>query len=422
MEVLDVIHAENIAKGIDLYSGDCLQVLPQLAENSVDSCVCDPPYHLTSIVKRFGAEDAAPAKEGKTGAYARASRGFMGKVWDGGEIAFEPETWAEVYRVLKPGGHLLAFGAPKNFGFMQYAISQAGFEVRDVIAWIFGSGFPKSHNIGDGWGTALKPAYEPIILARKPLSESTIAANAVRWGVGALNIDGCRVETDESLGGGAYVGSAPHTEGWGFKNGQAGEFKQPTGRWPANIIHDGSAEVVEAFPDTMAGGQVRGTEKSESTADVYGDYQQRSTVRHPDGFGSAARFFYTAKADQDDRLGSKHPTVKPVDLMQYLVRLVTPKNGLVLDPFSGTGTTGEAAFREGMRAVLIERESEYQDDIRRRMKLALAGPDERQVAIVKAKGLTEAPGPLFADIWKEPYWNEDGTVRTPPREMIKRTT
>lgn len=466
-----MFHAETIAEGVTLYPGDCMAVLAGLEPNSVDSCVTDPPYHLTSIVKRFGAENAAPAKEGKTGAYKRASAGFMGKQWDGGEIAFEPETWAAVYRVLKPGGHLLAFGAPKNFGFMQVAMAKAGFEIRDVLCWVFGSGFPKSHDVSkgidreagaereftatgkpvkriipgadqakqgwektngrvyvpgqssaatdaarqwDGWGTALKPAYEPIILARKPLT-GTVAANVQEHGTGALNIDGCRVETDEikelsgereahktrtTLVDGMCGGSLRH-DGSGTNN--------PLGRWPANLLHDGSAEVVEAFPESSGGAwPANGIGFGYS-----GGERKQNGIRTETGdSGSAARFFYSAKADADDRLGSKHPTVKPLDLMQYLVRLVTPKGGLVLDPFAGTGTTGEAAIREGMRAILIEREPEYQDDIRRRMKLAMAGPDERARESIKAK-LKDVPpdhGPLFADLWKEPYWNDDGTA------------
>jgi site-specific DNA-methyltransferase (adenine-specific) len=399
--------AERLSPSVELHCGDCLAVLPTLAEGWIDSCVTDPPYHLTSIVKRFGSEDAAPAKSNGTGVYSRSSRGFMGKQWDGGEVAFEPETWAAVLRVLKPGGHLLAFGAPKNFGFMQYAIAQAGFEVRDVVAWLFGSGFPKSHNVGNGWGTALKPAYEPIILARKPLI-GTVAENVLKHGTGALNIDGCRIATDENLNGGAYSPDRkPSDSDWvkqgGTIHSYAGkDYQQPPGRFPANVIHDGSDDVVGAFPFSASG---TGAVKRATGADAGGNggaaYGKESRpagtpmICHGDE-GSAARFFYTAKADADDRLGSKHPTVKPLDLMQYLVRLVTPPGGFVLDPFAGTGTTGEAAFREGMKALLIEREEEYQADIRRRMQYALAGPEERQRVITKTKGKTADPGPLFA--------------------------
>ena len=356
---------------VTLLGGDCLELLPTLGECSIDSCVTDPPYHLTSIVKRFGGENAAPAQFGKDGAYARASKGFMGKQWDGGDIAFRPELWAEVLRVLKPGAHLLAFSGTRTYHRMACAIEDAGFEVRDQLAFMYGSGFPKNHNIGGGWGTALKPAWEPCVLARKPLSEKSVAANVLKWGTGAINVDECRIATSESLNGGAYAQDpTKRDQMWGadagnsWKRGGAGDYKQPQGRWPANLIHDGSEEVVAGFPD--------------------------------DEGISAARFFYTAKADTNDRLGSKHPTVKPLDLIQYLSRLITPRGGIVLDPFAGTGTLGEAAFREGFSAILIEREQEYQSDIVRRMGLCLSGPDERKREAIKASGKVEEAGPLFA--------------------------
>jgi len=382
---------------VTLHPGDCMAVLPTLEPDSVDSVVTDPPYHLTSIVKRFGAENAAPAKVGKTGAYARASAGFMGKQWDGGDIAFQPETWAAVLRVLKPGGHLVAFGAPKNAHRLTCAIEDAGFEIRDCLMWIFGSGFPKSLNVGNGFGTALKPAYEPVILVRKPLSESTIAGNVLRWGTGALNIDATRIGT------GGDKGVWPITE---RRHADVAYTLQPIetdptkGRWPANLIHDNSEEVLAGFPETegrrAAVGPQHGPKSSVST---YGDYGPREQFEPRGDSGSAARFFYTAKADADDRLGSKHPTVKPIDLMRWLVRLITPPGGTVLDPFAGTGTTAEAAYYEGFNAILIEREAEYQADIKRRMALVLAGPDERIYASAKAKhGDKPADhGPLFAE-------------------------
>jgi site-specific DNA-methyltransferase (adenine-specific) len=401
---------ETIAKGITLHPGDCLDVLAQLAEHSVDSCVTDPPYHLTSIVKRFGAENAAPAKAGKTGAYARASAGFMGKQWDGGDVAFRPETWAAVFRVLKPGGHLIAFSGTRTYHRMAVAIEDAGFEIRDQIGWAYGSGFPKSHNAGDGWGTALKPAWEPVVLARKPLI-GTVAQNVLEHGTGAINIDGCRVPSgqDHAEKCASVVGLDSNRTGdvYGAWSGTRADSYSPAGRWPANLIHDGSAEVIEAFPESgPSSGKPRNNGDFKSVSK--GHEKAHVTFGHDDAGGSAARFFYTAKADADDRIGSKHPTVKPVDLMQWLVRLVTPAGGLVLDPFAGTGTTGEAAFREGMRAILIEREAEYQDDIRRRMKLALAGPDERRRESIKAKTKDEPQdaGPLFSEwdaMWSHPF-------------------
>ena len=441
---------------VTLHSGDCREVLATLAENSLDACVCDPPYHLTSIVKRFGAEDAAPAKSnGATGIYERASRGFMGKQWDGGDVAFQPETWTAVYRVLKPGAHLLAMGGTRSFHRLACAIEDAGFEIRDSIAWLYSSGFPKSHDVSkgidraagverevigsrawtnakmeagngisglrqaggyageyeaervnvpitapttdaarqwQGWGTALKPAMELICVARKPLSEGTVAGNVLKWGTGALNIDGCRVGVREK----PKITDPKRTSNTYGEIDSPGGKLLPDARWPANLVHDGSDEVVAGFPESGASCASAGR-NGRDVGDVFSLKRDADEVRgHDDNGGSAARFFYTAKADADDRLGSKHPTVKPLDLMQWLCRLVCPKGGTVLDPFAGTGTTGEAAFREGMHAVLIEAEAEYQDDICRRMALVLAGPDERSRESVKAKDLPRDDGPLFA--------------------------
>ena len=435
-----------------LHASDCLEVLATLPENSIDSCCTDPPYHLTSIVRRFAATNEADdtitsrrVRERSDG-YARlVGGGFMGKVWDGGDIAFRPETWATVYRVLKPGAHLVAFGGTRTYHRLACAIEDAGFEIRDAIMWLYGSGFPKSHDVskgidkaagaereivgsyavtrefkgrnyvGDesyatevditapataaarewqGWGTALKPACELIVLARKPLSEGTIAANVLRWRTGALNIDACRVETPgETISNHGETGKSEPTSyslGARVPMQTAG---QALGRWPANIVHDGSDEVLAAFPETTTGDLNRANITAENQ--IYGMRPKELSGLHFGDSGSAARFFYTAKADSDDRLGSKHPTVKPLDLMQWLVRLVTPRGGTCLDPFAGTGTTGEAAWREGFSAMLIEAETEYQNDIRRRMALALAGPDERIRESIKAKNLPRDDGPLF---------------------------
>jgi len=684
---------------VTLHLGDCLDALPHIEECSIDSCCTDPPYGIN----------------------------FMGRHWDHGVPGID--YWREVYRVLKPGAHLLAFSGTRTYHRMVCAIEDAGFEIRDQIQWLYGSGFPKSHDVSkgidraagaereiigekasglsggsgvtvgrftdsrnarglvdvtapatdaarqwQGWGTALKPAVEsiclarkpspfwdlygiigsdiaalesrlwsmlpakiaeknfglnqsefdaacasaqwnadeknntraglcegmdtsrfvlaltsslstasswkstwaegsapentsitetelsttielrtlrfllskitpetiirahgnglwstanassavrsfdaavsrlrgtlelsalapaisqaadqsldvgatpnssPIVLARKPLGKSTVAANVLRFGTGALNIDACRVSSDapalgDSRGSpednrfctcpsragdqtvrtkdnGNLASSAlqPHRRTRHSSNDRLSEIGDPQslgflgdcrpsfrsdderthpgatdgqdvlagpvdadksrshfdepkyirddlskacpvhsavnvqqqGRWPANVIHDGSPEVVEAFPETL-GVKTGG----ESTPHTIGSSiplgGNRSLIGYADG-GSAARFFYTSKADADDRLGSKHPTVKPLDLMQYLVRLVTPPGGVVLDLFAGTGTTGEAAWREGMRAVLIEREEEYQGCIRRRMRLAMSGPEERVRESIKASG------------------------------------
>jgi DNA modification methylase len=438
---------------VRLLKGDCLELLPTLKEGSIDSCVTDPPYHLTSITKRLGSKDAAPIQFGTDGAYARASKGFMGKQWDGGDIAFRPEVWAEVLRALKPGAHLLAFSGTRTYHRMACAIEDAGFEIRDQIGWCYGSGFPKSHDVskgidringverevlgevkgggrmagaGDyqttdygtgwhgvkitrpesesaiqwqGWGTALKPAWEPIVLARKPLSESSIAANVLKHGTGGINVDGCRIGTEDVRVFGRADGTG-NRENW--RTGNKGVVTgSQSGRWPANLIHDGSEEVVSGFPETQSGAP--GIRRlPHSGADRIGQLRNSPLNGDPEtgigDSGSAARFFYTAKADHEDRLGSKHPTVKPLDLIQYLVRLVTPRGGLVLDPFAGTGTAGEASFREGMACVLIEREPEYQTDIERRMALVLAGPDERTRESIKARGLVEEAGPLFGEM------------------------
>jgi len=626
-----------------LHHGDCLDVLATLPEASVDSVVTDPPYHLTSIVKRF--------------ANGEPAHGFMGKAWDGGDIAFRPETWAAVARVLKPGGHLLACGGTRTYHRLACAIEDAGFEIRDAIMWHYGSGFPKSLDVShaidkaagaerekvrvpadqarnpksinggkeieggdrpwmkearergfhekngnvpateaakqwEGWGTALKPsteilvvaqkpfsfrqewstivsevwklwsrlwlmlparhaakystlnpsgcgvdplasaqwsaddasntqaalcaqmdtpqfasalisslntvsswsgilgaslaegstfitetelntiidlrilrsclskitpegiiqahrsgawsnahassverysnatasklrsilelsatesvlradaifcegetvqiapATEIICMARKPLSEATVAANVLKHGTGGLNIDGCRVDGADNRTFDRMPGERSRDQ---YRTGTT-EVPQPTdlGRWPANLCHDGSEEVLDLFPDAD-GSKIRDSRGRPHLAFSMDD-RPCNAVRDDvhNGYndsGSAARFFYTAKADANDRLGSKHPTVKPLDLMQWLVRLVTPRGGLVLDCFAGTGPTGEAAWCEGMRAVLIEREPEYCDDIARRMELAVT-PTKRR-AVAKSKNKLDKPEdlPLFA--------------------------
>jgi site-specific DNA-methyltransferase (adenine-specific) len=342
--------------------------LRDLPDNSVDSVVCDPPYHLTSIVKRFGAENAAPAKVGATGAYARASKGFMGQTWDGGDVAFDPATWAEVLRVLKPGGHLVAFSGTRTYHRMAVAIEDAGFEIRDQLAWVYGSGFPKSHNLGDGWGTALKPAWEPIALCRKPL-EGTNAANMAKHGVGGLNIDGCRIEA----AGRPLREVAPLRDDYDYK-GNALEGRvdgslqsskavgtTDAGRWPANLCHDGSDEVVAGFPDSDGAAAAVGPQYgTKSTVNAYGNWGPRQEMQPRGDSGSAARFFYCAKAASDERgEGNNHPTVKPIALMRWLVRLVTPKGGTVLDPFMGSGSTALACDAEQFDFIGCELSPEY---------------------------------------------------------------
>lgn len=297
-----------------------------LPDNSVDSIVTDPPYGLS----------------------------FMGRKWDYDVPSVE--IWAECLRVLKPGGHLLAFAGTRTQHRMACRIEDAGFEIRDMLAWVYGSGFPKSHN-GEWGGTALKPALEPITMARKPLS-GTVEANWREHGTGALNIDGCRVATDENCARvPAMVGDTAAGFGKGIAMGGRGS---DAGRWPANLIHDGSPEVVALFPAKAgASAPVKGNEASKaSVGNVTGERNRVPGAFHADT-GSAARFFYCAKASKADRGDNTHPTVKPTDLMRYLCRLVTPPGGVVLDPFMGSGSTGKAAKLEGLDFIGIERDSEY---------------------------------------------------------------
>lgn len=448
---------------VQLYCGDSREVLRTLPDASIDSVVTDPPYALVSIGKRFGKPGSAAVKvpAGGTGAYARASAGFMGKQWDTGETAFAIGFWREVLRVVKPGGHVVAFGGTRSYQRLACAIEDAGFEIRDAIgdlfsldplvrafveslseaqldaflriadligfegalAWVYGTGFPKSLDVSkaidkaagattaaatwEGWGTALKPAWEPVVLARKPLI-GTVAENVLAHGTGALNVDGCLVafaggaDEAECKGKNQYAdfGSAPRQNLVYGRDERAQTNYDASGRHPANLVHDGSDEVVAAFPEVgvSSGGKGAASQKTALAGHVYGDFSGETLGRNAGGLGdsgSAARFFYSAKADADDRIGSKHPTVKPVDLMRWLCRLVTPPGGVVLGPFAGTGSTGEAAWREGFRAVLIEREAEYQADIRRRMDLATEGPVGRTAARVKARGQEADAGPLF---------------------------
>jgi len=342
---------------IDLRLGDCIEVLKTLPDNSVDSIVTDPPYHLTSITKRFGKEGSAPAQFGTDGAFARASKGFMGKEWDGGDIAFRTDVWSECYRVLKPGGHLLSFGGSRTYHRMAVAIEDAGFEVRDQIMWIYGSGFPKSHNIGKkledwkGWGTALKPAHEPICMARKPLSEKSIAENVLKHGTGGINIDDCRI--------GSELRTTPvHSEDVKDDNTLFGLHKTiqhervetTEGRFPANIIFDEEAGKLLGEPSRFF--YCPKVSKKERNAGLE-DMEDKILNRVNSG-----------GLEHDKKWApiitkNNHPTVKPIKLMEYLIKLVTPKGGVVLEPFMGSGSTGIAAKNLGMSFIGIEKEEEY---------------------------------------------------------------
>jgi site-specific DNA-methyltransferase (adenine-specific) len=445
---------------IDLRLGDCLEVLKTIPDNSIDSVVTDPPYHLTSIVKRFGKEDSAPAQFGTDGAYARASKGFMGKEWDGGDIAFRTDVWEECLRILKPGGHLLAFSHSRTYHRMGVAIEDAGFEIRDQIMWVYGSGFPKSHNIGkaidkiegnerevvgeyetsipqitpwkdvdrfesknqqtkgngdwEGWGTALKPAHEPIVMARKPLSEKSIAENVLKHGTGGINIDGSRIGLNGDDTSRKQTDTKVEIYGWANHKGKIGSMddKWKEGRFPANIIFD---EEAGQLLDEQSGVSKSGKNKIR-TSDGFNENAYGKGIGVKAGQnngeygdkGGASRFFYCPKAAKSDRNEgldnftpktdrqkghgidricgicgvsmlkpqdckceepdwitppklNSHPTVKPTDLMRYLINLVTPPNGTILDPFMGSGSTGKAAVRCGVNFIGIEKEQEYMD-------------------------------------------------------------
>ena len=284
-----------------IVNADCIEHLKTIEDNHFDSVVTDPPYHLTSIAKRF--TNSTEAKYGKDGSFQRLSKGFHGHEWDGGDIAFTTDLWKEVYRTIKPGAVLLAFAATRNYHRMATAIEDSGFEIFDMINWIYGSGFPKRKNL-------LKPAHEPIVMARKGVNKP-------------LNLDECRVgdfEQDTSKNRRNTQEEQIFKGGW--KGDKGGEVVK--GRWPANVIHDGLEE----------------------------DW---------------SKYFYCSKASKKEKDDTNHPTVKPIDLMRYLVKLVTPKDGLVLDPFAGTGTTGEACILEGRNYYLIEKTKEYIPDIEKRI-------------------------------------------------------
>lgn len=417
-----------------VYLGDCIDVMRSLPDSSVDSIVTDPPYDLVAN-KRGGSGAASVNLESPYGrsriGTGNGAGGFMGKAWDSTGIAFDPATWAECLRVLKPGGHLLAFGGTRTWHRQVVAIEDAGFEVRDSIAWLYGSGFPKSLDVSkaidkaagaarevvgrderskgirpgsgnygggaaayeaghdvtvaatdearewQGWGTALKPAFEPVVVARKPLAKGmTVAANVLAHGTGALNIDATRVHADDVTGprkrhGGGILGAGSSHELPDSKN------EQPPGRWPANVMLDESqAAALDAQTGTnMSKGHHPKARKAAGDV-VYelGHAGQDDLVERHAESGGASRFFYVAKAPTSERPktddGLAHPTVKPLSLMRQLVRLVTPPDGVVLEPFTGSGTTVEAAILEGFRVIAIERERDYWPLIRHRIARA----------------------------------------------------
>ena len=384
----------------EIENKNCLTYLRSLEADSVDSIVTDPPYGL----------------------------GFMGRQWD--SLPPGQEVFEECLRVLKPGGHLLAFGGSRTYHRLAVAVEDAGFEIRDMIAWVYGSGFPKSHNIGkavdklqgndrevvgksphfdkyntdkyvksnaveyvgrktkeevgyltkgnsewEGWGTALKPAHEPIVMARKPLEKGlTIAQNVQKWGTGGINIDACRVDSNDAR---PLIESKSEPTNNAYGNGLNGSKSNGTttqGRFPANLIHDGSNEVVSLFPNSGGGKRVvGGTPRKTEGHIATGSPDRSNAVMNIGDSGSASRFFYCAKASKKDRtehgrVNNNHPTVKPTDLMQYLIRLVTPEGGTTLDPFAGSGTTAKAAYREGIHFKGCDQDAESVEIAKERLK------------------------------------------------------
>lgn len=408
-----------------VYQGDCLELLRLMPDCSVDAVVTDPPYGLSD--HKPGEVEACLAAWLAGKEYRPNKRGFMGRSWDAWVPG--PEVWRECLRVLKPGGHLLAFFGTRTQDIGTLAIRLAGFEVRDSIAWVYGSGFPKSMDVSkaiervpvedlpegidnledrdallhlwSGWGTALKPALEPITVARKPL-QGTVAVNVLAHGTGAINIDACRVPSERPTGwsGG---GSALYEGGLSREGGEA---RPVEGRWPANLVHDGSDEVLALFPDSAGSGGSVPNVKVTGYGNGVGSGESAclggERTKVDSGSGSAARFFYCAKASRRDRdeglegfnrvttgddpavaadsafqrgkteRANHHPTVKPTALMRYLCRLVTPPGGDVLDPFTGSGSTGKAAVLEGFGFIGFEADGDNVNIARARIIAAEA--------------------------------------------------
>lgn len=366
---------------VRLFAADCRDVLRTLPSNSIDSVVTDPPYALVSVLKRFGGENAKPAKAGTDGLYARASAGFMGETWDTGETAFAVEFWSEVFRVLKPGGHVLAMSATRTYHRLAVAIEDSGFEVRDQLAWMYGSGFPKNHSASrlidkslgfkgegdgldyepitpeaaewDGYGTAIKPAWEPICMARKPL-DGTLAANLKRWGVGALNIRASLVPSEQRFR--TIEGGLVRAGVYGDYENEAATAKEKTDapRWPANVLHDGSPEVLAAL-----GAPARFFYCPKASATDRDEGLDHMPIVTVEGGGGTAHEKADAYGAVKPNRRNVHPTVKPTPLMTYQINLVTPPGGVVLDPFMGSGSTGKAAMLGGYRFIGVERDERY---------------------------------------------------------------
>lgn len=420
----------------EIRQGDCVEQMAAMAPESVDAVVCDPPYGIGFMGHEWDqpGEHGATRRMGKTAPYAQdrrdpgvhaagpdaaAARSTLRDERQRGERdhtktrdrsssmqaghydlsatanrRFQAwcEAWArEALRVLKPGGHMLVCGGTRTYHRMAAGIEDAGFEIRDCLVWLYGSGFPKSLDVGkamltapatpeaerwDGWGTALKPAHEPIVVARKPLA-GTVAANVWEHGTGALNVDGCRVDVADDAYARNHSGDRGHggtrsIKERGSTDLRPGGGSASTGRWPANVVLDEeAADQLDAQMGELVSGANPTRRGGDKFRTAYGDFEGQRECEPARGVdrGGASRFFYVAKASRSERgAGNSHPTVKPVALMEWLVRLVTPPGGLVLDPFTGSGTTGIAALREGFAFVGIEREAAYVDIARGRIR------------------------------------------------------
>ena len=393
---------------VTLYPGDNRLSLQKLIDQGVrvHAVVTDPPYGLVSIEKRFGKKGAAAARtEGNDGSFARLSAGFIGRTWDGTGIERDPEFWRLIHDILLPGGFCFAFSGARTGHWQACAMETAGFVMHQFHVWAYGSGLPKAKDVEkelvkagftdeellaewSGWkfGTqSQKPAVEPIYLAQRPISEKTYIANIKKHGVGAVNIDGCRVPLD-SVADAKQLRTMNRnrreedTSGqtWGLsKNaGAVAQVVDENGRYPANLFHDNSPQVLDLFPKDA--GSTRGEKVNSVKSEV--DLTAQPEIAYP---ASTARFFnafpsdecpallYHPKANKEDRGGSEHPTVKPVGLLRHLIRHITPPGGVVLDPFAGSGTTAIAARAEGVDCIIMEAEGEYIDFLQERFGRSL---------------------------------------------------
>ena len=421
-----------------LLRGDCLVELKRIPDESVDAVVTDPPYGLANTDPKHANEALAKWASGDR-TFVPDGRGFMGKAWD--RFVPPPAVWDEVMRILAPGGHLLAFAGTRTFDLMGISIRLAGFEMRDSIAWLYGSGFPKSMDVSkaidktlgaerevigrargalngnggnvdygtfasssdghydltasatdaarewEGWGTALKPAFEPIVVARKPLI-GTVAANVLEHGTGALNIDATRIGVSDDSYARNHSGDRGHAgtrrEDRSTNIHAGGGSASALGRWPANVALDESqAAALDAQSGTTKGKRIKTKRSPDSgSRQAYGNFAGQAGVEIGyDDAGGASRFFYVAKAPRSERPvveGVAHSTVKPLTLMRWLIRLVTPPGGCVVDPFAGSGTTLEAAYLEGFESIGCEMTPDYWPLIGARIQRVTGGPSHAE--------------------------------------------